>query len=337
MLFLIFILLVILLLPLCSRTIERQLESFLLCSGIIAVIWSGQLSLPFIKEALQTPLIITLAVFCASILFALAHPLLIRIVLFWDRRLPRKLFLALFPIILGLLSSVITAIIAAFILATIVPMLRLEKTAATRFAILNCFAIGLGAVLTPIGEPLATITTAQLNVPFHFLFYLLSPTVIPFLIFISVIVYFFMPTKATPKTQEPVQQSSFIWTAVTRSFKIYLFVLALHLLGASFEPFATTYLVHLTPSTLYWLNTISAILDNATLAAAEMTSALPLDSVKAILIGLLLSGGMLIPGNIPNIIIAKQLNISSSDWAKFGLPFGFLLMTLYYIVMQFGG
>ena len=42
--------------------------------------------------------------------------------------------------------------------------------------------------------------------------------------------------------------------------------------------------------------------------------------------GLLIAGGMLIPGNIPNIIAAGKIDISSSEWAKTGIPLGMALM-----------
>ena len=57
---------------------------------------------------------------------------------------------------------------------------------------------------------------------------------------------------------------------------------------------------------------ISAVLDNATMAA-ELSPRC--EQVQAILMGLLISGGMLI-GNIPNIITAGKLKINSKEWAK---------------------
>jgi len=78
---------------------------------------------------------------------------------------------------------------------------------------------------------------------------------------------------------------------------------------------------------LYWVNTISAIVDNATLAAAEIGPSMGLLQIKSALMGLLLAGGMLIPGNIPNIIAAGKLKIRSSEWAAFGVPLGLAVMT----------
>jgi len=37
---------------------------------------------------------------------------------------------------------------------------------------------------------------------------------------------------------------------------------------------------------------------------------------------------MLIPGNIPNIIAAHALHITSTEWARLGVPLGLILMVL---------
>jgi predicted cation transporter len=86
---------------------------------------------------------------------------------------------------------------------------------------------------------------------------------------------------------------------------------------------------------LYWVNMLSAVLDNATLAAAEVGPALSLMQVKATLMALLVSGGMLIPGNIPNIIAAHKLKIKSKEWARVGIPLGLLLMLFYFVWLFF--
>ena len=51
--------------------------------------------------------------------------------------------------------------------------------------------------------------------------------------------------------------------------------------------------------------------------------------------GLLLAGGMLIPGNIPNIIAAGKLKIKSSEWAIFAVPLGLLVMGGYFCLLMF--
>ena len=86
-------------------------------------------------------------------------------------------------------------------------------------------------------------------------------------------------------------------------------------------------------SLLFWLNSVSAVVDNATLTAAEIGPSLGPIQQRAILMGLLISGGMLIPGNIPNIIAAGRLGISSREWARVGLITGLPLMMLCFLVL----
>jgi predicted cation transporter len=47
-------------------------------------------------------------------------------------------------------------------------------------------------------------------------------------------------------------------------------------------------------------------------------------------LALLISGGMLIPGNIPNIIAAGKTGITSKEWARRGIPLGLGLMAIFF-------
>ena len=85
---------------------------------------------------------------------------------------------------------------------------------------------------------------------------------------------------------------------------------------------------------LYWANISSAALDNATLAAAELSPRMDIDRIRAVLIALLVSGGMLIPGNIPNIICAEKLGIKSREWARAAVPLGLVMMTVYFVALR---
>jgi predicted cation transporter len=60
---------------------------------------------------------------------------------------------------------------------------------------------------------------------------------------------------------------------------------------------------------------------------------MPIDTIKDALMGLLIAGGMLIPGNIPNIICASKLSIKSKEWAVFGLPLGMVIMLGCFILL----
>jgi predicted cation transporter len=111
--------------------------------------------------------------------------------------------------------------------------------------------------------------------------------------------------------------------------------MALVFLGEGFKPVVEKYLVSISAHAFYWINIVSAILDNATLTAAEMSPAMPLETIKELLLGLLIAGGMLIPGNIPNIICAGKLSIKSKEWAKFGVPVGLVIMIGVFIIILF--
>src|SRR4030095_2746944 len=97
-----------------------------------------------------------------------------------------------------------------------------------------------------------------------------------------------------------------------RAAKVYVFVMALIFLGAGFKTLIDAYLIKMSTQALFWVNMVSAVLDNATLAAAEIGPSLTEAQIKSALLGLLISGGMLIPGNIPNIIAAHALHIKST-------------------------
>jgi predicted cation transporter len=53
--------------------------------------------------------------------------------------------------------------------------------------------------------------------------------------------------------------------------------------------------------------------------------------------GLIIAGGMLIPGNIPNIISAGKLGISSREWARLGVPLGVATMIVYFLILYLPG
>jgi predicted cation transporter len=121
-----------------------------------------------------------------------------------------------------------------------------------------------------------------------------------------------------------------------RSFKVYIFVMALIFLGAGFKPMIDLYLANVSSLVLFWVNIVSAILDNATLTAAEIGPSLTEAQIKSALLGLLISGGMLIPGNIPNIIAAHALRIKSTEWAWLGVPLGFAIMLATMLLLILG-
>jgi len=329
------ILILVLFLPFTVKKVEHNLEAFLFIMGILAAYISGMMNAELWLKALEDPIHITIAVLVAGLLFKWFQSPIERAISSLSRIIPYRVFLALIVIVLGLISSIITAIIAALVLVAIVTVLRLDRQSEIRFVILACFAIGLGAVLTPVGEPLSTIAVSKLNEDFFYLLGLLGTNVIPAVVAFGILAAVMIHPKENGDTLSSDLESETYSEIFIRSFKVYLFVMALTLLGTGFEPFIERYLLDLSPYVLYWINMISAVLDNATLAAAEISPAMDEPTLKAILLGLLISGGMLIPGNIPNIIAAGKLNITSKEWARFGVPLGLVAMVIFFLIIVF--
>lgn len=335
------ILAIVLIAPFSIKIIEEELEIFLFVIGCIAVTVTSQWSLPLLKEALVEPIRIALAVFIAGFLFRALQKSIARNVNKIADAVGVKLFAFLVIVILGFLSSVITAIIAALVLVEIISHLTLERKNEVILVILACFSIGFGAALTPIGEPLSTITIAKLkgapyNADFFFLFRHLGFFIIPAVFLFGLLGAGLMPDKRQKKARGLTDgKEENINDISMRAIKVYLFVMALIFLGKGFRPIIDVYISKMPHQALYWLNIISAVVDNATLAAAEIDKSMTLLQIKAALLGLLIAGGMLIPGNIPNIICAGKLKIKSSQWAKFALPLGLLIMFGCFLLLIF--
>jgi predicted cation transporter len=324
--------------PFLSHKVEKQLEAFLFVMGVLAVTISGLWSRELVTKAVKEPIWITLAVLIAGLIFRWLRA---KVGVWANHFGERFSFGLLFFFIvagLGLLSSVITAMIAALVLAEITSALRLPRKTELRLVIVACFSIGLGAVLTPLGEPLSVIAVSKLaGEPYHANFFfplkLLGKWIVPMVLGLGV-VSALLPNKREVRSaglvEDKPEQTRDIFI---RAFKVYLFVLALVFLGTGFTPVVDKYLATVSPSALYWINIISAILDNATLTAAEITPTMSEATVRAALAGLLIAGGMLIPGNIPNIICANKLSIKSREWAVFGVPFGMAMMIGFFVVL----
>jgi predicted cation transporter len=327
------IFLVVLIGPFLNKKIEANLEGFLFTMGVLSASLSNAWSADVIHEGFMAPINITFAVLGAGVLFHYLRKYIDHAMRRILVTVPLKAIVCAAIIVLGLLSSIISAIIAALLLVELVTVLPLHRRAEVNLTIIACFAIGLGAALTPLGEPLSTIVVSKLNgAPYHATFYylfgLLASSVIPAVVVLGIAGTFLVIEEAddTGESLAAEDNEEKLSEVFIRAAKVYIFVMALIFLGAGFKPLIDTYLLKLPSQILFWVNMVSAILDNATLAAAEIGPSLSSAQIKSALLGLLISGGMLIPGNIPNIIAAHALQIKSTEWAKLGVPLGLVIM-----------
>ena len=354
--------------PFLSKKVEHNLEVFLFGMGLAASALAGALNLQLAAKALREPIMISLAVLVAGLAFRALGGWVRKMV--WEALvfMPLGLFLFLLVVLLGLLSSVITAIIASLVLVEVISILSLPRRLEIGLDVIACFSIGLGAALTPIGEPLATIATSKLGQGFWYLFLLLGRYIVPGIVGFGLAAALYLPRlypefetrrrlrrpegaavdgagpddgggavavgrNGTEGSLESDEQPETYRDVLVRALKVYLFVMALVLLGEGFKPVIDRFVVGLGAPVLYWLNTVSAVLDNATLTAAEISARMNGLQVEGVLMGLLIAGGMLIPGNIPNIISAGKLKIGSREWARLGVPFGLAVMVVYFVVL----
>lgn len=323
-------------LPFTIHAVEKELEAFLFVLGILAVSITGLWSWELVTHALKEPIAISLAVLITGLLFRQFRKAITKFIEVVEDKIGLKPTIVLFVFVLSLLSSVITAIIAALILCEIAATLRLSKRDTVHVIVMGCFAIGMGAVLTPLGEPLSTIVTSKLaeephNAGFFYLFNLLWEFILPGVLLFSLLA---ARTKDPQNlTKQSVDHES-KKDILVRAAKVFLFVMALVFFGQGLTPLAEISILKLPEWALYWANSISAILDNATLAAAEIVPSMTNKQIEFLLMALIISGGFLIPGNIPNIICASKFKIKSKEWAKDALPIGIAVMLVYFVILN---
>jgi predicted cation transporter len=348
---LIIILVLVLILPFRVKKIEENLEPFFLVMGIIAVTISNLWSIDLIIEAIEAPVKISevygipIGIFQVVLIVGLIihyynKPIYSALVTLM-KKIGVRTFALIFVVLFGLASSLISVIVCAVLLAEIALVMPLERKKKVEFIVIACFAVGFGAALTPVGEPLSTIAVKKLaGEPYHadffFLFNILAHYIIPAVILLGILAVLRVGKQSTENIGIP-EYTETLRGVIVRALKVYAFVAALILLGGGFNPLIVWYISKIPPEILYWVNMVSAVLDNATLTAAEIGPSLTLDQIQSALMALLISGGMLIPGNIPNIVSAARLKITSSEWAKVGVPLGLVLMGAYYVIIFFLG
>jgi predicted cation transporter len=340
--------LMVLVLPFRVKKIGEHLEPFFLVMGIIAVSVSGLWSWALVKDALKAPVIIRsipIGIFQVVLIFGLLihhfHTPFKNKIVSLAEKLGPKIFLFLFITLLGLISSVISVIVTAVILAEVVAVLPFSRRHKMRTIVVTCFAAGLGAVLTPVGEPLSTILVSKLTGPpynagFLFPVDIFGMYVIPGVIALGIFGAVYIGRDIS--LEKEIVYSTYTETVkgvIIRAVKVFIFVAALILLGEGMKPLIVWYLDKISPWALYWINTVSAFLDNATLTAVEIGPDMTRFQILSAIMGLLIAGGILIPGNIPNIVAAERLKIKMGEWARIGVPLGAAIMAIYFIVLIF--
>ncbi len=355
---LVLIALAVLVLPFKVKWCEHNLEVFFLIMGILAVTFSLQWSGELVLDAIKAPVLIgslPIGIFQVVLIFGLLiyffNRPFYRFIQAMVKKLSIRVFIFILVLFLGLISSIISVIVTSVILAEIVAALPVSRSDRVKLVVVACFAVGLGAVLTPLGEPMSTILVQRLSGPpfnagftwplEHFWYY-----IVPACLVLAVFGAIWIGRKTTPKKEagpaEPehhttIEYSETLKTVILRGVRVFAFVAALVLLGEGLKPLIVWFLEKVPAFALYWINIISAVLDNATLTAIEISVDMKIDQIICVVMGLLIAGGMLIPGNIPNIVAAGRLKISMKEWAVIGVPIGLVVLVIFFIILIFTG
>jgi len=322
--------------PIFIESIEQNVELFFLAIGLLTAYFAGQLNATLVKAAVIEPLSFTFAVLFFGAAFRFSRDYL-------DRQLGRLILLIqprevcfCLVVILAALAPLVTPVVAALVLAEAITLLRFDRSTETRAAVLGCFAIGFGSGLTPLGMPGIAVVLHSLHADFWYLARLLGPFVMVGVVLTAAPILV-LPVTFGAGPDLPRANESWILVALVRPAKVFLFIAGLVALSGGLRPALDAYLHQLPKSLLFWLNTVSAVVNNSTLAAIEIGPTLKTSQQRAALLGLLVSGGILVTGNLPNIIAASRLEITGRQWARVGLKIGVPLLVLCFLILMWMG
>lgn len=324
--------------PLKSKWVENHLELFLLIVGAAAVTISGLWSKEFIYQTLNSPVNVAFIVLVVSIIFNYYSRYIFRVLFILFRFFEPQYSFAILVFLLGITSSVFSVTVAALVLAEVLQVVNLEREQTVKVTVYACYAIGLGAVLLPLAEPLGLIIYNELaagahQADFFFMLHKFFWWIIPGILLMSLAAGYTVRNANAQMELHIREDKEDTRSILRRTWHIYLFVAALNMISTGLRPFADSTIAHLNGKILFWANSVSVIIDNATLAAIEVTPDVTIPNLMYMVIGLAAFGSMLVQGNLPNIVAAEKLGIKSREWARVAVPAGLVLMGGYFVAL----
>jgi len=326
------VIIAVLLGPVLIKPIERNVELFFLLIGLLTAAVMGQFNAALVRGALLEPLSFTAAVLVFGAAFRLSKAYLDDLLATVVELLAPRTLCFFLAIILGALAPLVTPVVSALVFVEAIALLRRDRAAEISATVFACFAIGIGAGLTPLGLPGIAVVLRSLHADFWYLTNLLGPFVAVGIVLAAAPILLLPFDPGQPLTEIRVEDS---WNTVllARPGRVYVFIAGLVALSDGLRPVVNAYVHRVPENLLFWLNTLSAVVNNSTLAAIEISPSLSVSQQRAALLGLLISGGMLITGNIPNVVAASRLRISSREWARIGVLLGGALLILCFAVL----
>lgn len=324
--------------PLTVRWVESHLEVFLLAIGAAAVTVSGEWSVPLIYEGLKYPVNVAFIVLVVSVIFNNYSRYIFRVLFGLFRKLEPRYSFAALVFLLGMTSSLVSVTVSALLLAEVLKVVKLERLAMVRITVFACYAIALGAVLTPMAEPMGLVIKEALSGPphqadFFFLLQHFFAWILPVVVLLSIAAGYCARNAGAGLQMYIREDKETYGSVLRRTWHIYMFVGALYLISTGLRPLAQSTITHLDGKVLFWANALSVIIDNATLAAIEIVPTISSANLMYMVIGLAAFGSMLVQGNLPNIVAAEKLGIKSREWAAVAVPTGLVLISGYFLFL----
>ncbi len=327
------VIVVVLLGPIFVEAIERNVEVFFLLVGVLTACMMGQFNAALVWAALSEPLAFTLAVLVFGASFRLLRNFLDQVFRRVIQVLDPRILCFSLAIILGFLAAFITPVVAALVFVEAISLLRCDRWVEIAATVFACFAIGIGAGLTPLGMPGIAVVLRSLHVDFWYLAHLLGPFIVVGVI-LAAIPTLFLPFASSKPLDAAEEKDSWSLVLLIRPGKVYVFIAGLVALSDGLRPLVDAYIHRLPNGLLFWMNTISAVVNNSTLAAVEIGPSLSMNQQRSALLALLVSGGALVTGNISNIVAASRLGITTHEWARIGLGSAAVLLTLCFAILS---
>lgn len=319
--------LAVLLGPILVKPIERNVEFFFLLVGVLTACVTGQFNRALVWSALSEPLSFTVAVLVFGAAFLLLRDYLDQLLRRLIQILHPRIICFCLAIILGLLAAFITPVVAALVFVEAISLLRCNRHAEIATTVFACFAIGFGAGLTPLGMPGIAVVLKSLHADFWYLTHLLGPFVVSGIILAAAPILFlqFAPGKPLVTTEA---KDSWRTVLLIRPGKVYVFIAGL--VGTLGRAQAGGECVCSSRSRG------TAILDEYHFRSGQQfdsggdgDNSLPeYESAARGVPRLVNRRGNAGSGNIPNIVAASRLGITSREWAAHGLSTGMLLLIL---------
>ena len=328
----------LLVMPFTVRWVESHFELFLLAIGTAAVTVSGAWSGELVRKTLAAPVYVSFIVVVVSVIFNNYSRYIFRVLFVFFRALEPRYSFALLVFALGMGSSLVSVTVAALILAEVLQVVHLDHDTTVQITVFACYAIGLGALLTPLAEPMGlVINNALAGPPYHADFFFLMRTffywILPGVCALSAAAGY-CARQAGTSLQMHIREDKETYSSILhRTLHIYMFVAALTLISTGLRPLAQSTITQLGGKVLFLANAVSVIIDNATLAAIEIAPTISRTDLIYMVIGLAAFGSMLVQGNLPNIVAAEKLGIKSRQWARVAVPTGLMLMGGYFILL----